>query len=411
MIRRLRLKFIAIAMGSLLALFAVVLISLNLYMFITSLQQAGRTLQAVAAADGIQRDGDGHGGDQSEALSEADRMLIRHENYFYLKLNRDGTIREVRMDKTTNYTEKDAKEHLEQVLDVGKTSGRLEGLQYLAVEKEYGYLFVFVERGSDLAMLYRLLRVSLLSGGIGCALLLLIVFFLSRWAVRPVETAFEKQQQFVSDASHELKTPLTILSSNIDMLREEQPENAELASVQRQASRMNKLIHDLLILARTEELDILTDWDKFDFSKAVVNTVLEFESLALEENKSLLVSIVDDIQYEGDKAQLKQVATILIDNAVKHSPAGGEIRVTLEETHGKIRLAVRNTGEGIPAAERERVFERFYRVDSSRSRDTGGYGLGLSIAKAIVERHGGSIQVEGEDHGWVEFVVLFPVSK
>jgi signal transduction histidine kinase len=223
--------------------------------------------------------------------------------------------------------------------------------------------------------------------------------------IAPVANAFEKQRRFVSDANHELKTPPTIISANMDVLQSEIGTNSRIEHIKTQLERMSKLIHDLLTLSRTEDVAIKTTYSKFDLSKAVLNTALEFESRAFEEGKSYEYEVQENVSYSGDEDRCKQLLAILIDNAIQHSCKNGKIRVVLEEKSGRPFLSVYNTGTGIPDAEKDRVFDRFYRSDDSRTRETGGYGLGLSIAKAIVDSHKGKIRVTGEYGKWVEFAV------
>jgi signal transduction histidine kinase len=303
------------------------------------------------------------------------------------------------------FTEEEAFSFADAVLEKGKESGTVSNLQYLIAAKEYGSIVVFAERSIEIRMLAQLTEISLWVACGTCVVLLIFSFFLSKWAVRPVQTAFKKQRQFIADASHELKTPLTIIGANIDVLENDMGENTRLAHIRAQCERMGSLIHHLLLLAKADEGSAQMMMVEFDLSKTLRNTALEFESRAFEEGKELHEEIMDNVQYTGDEGQVRQLASILIDNAIRYSDSPGRIEVSLGRENGKILFSVYNTGSGIPAAERERVFDRFYRSDDSRSRETGGYGLGLSIARTIAKAHRGKITITGKAGEWVRFLV------
>jgi signal transduction histidine kinase len=169
---------------------------------------------------------------------------------------------------------------------------------------------------------------------------------------------------------------------------------------------MAGLLRDLLSLAKTDEGGANIVMSEFSLSGALLNTVLEFESRAFEEKREYAYEIGENIRYTGDEKQIRQLAGILIDNAIRYSDANGKVKVTLRAENGRARFSVYNTGGGVPDAQKNKIFERFYRADESRSRDTGGYGVGLSIAKAIADAHKGRIAVSGEYGKWVRFDVM-----
>jgi len=413
-IKRLQLKFIAIMMGVLLTVFAVVFVTLNAMMQASSSRQMEMLLQAVADHDGI---GflfpfgdlpDSIPQDLSELPMPAPQIL-RSGRFFFVKVDRDHNMLDANYDMIFDLTMETAWEYTDTVLSENKTSGKIETFQYLVAEKDYGKIVVFAERGMEMQLLSRLIRSSLWIAGAACLILLVFSVWLSRWAVRPVKDAFDKQRHFVSDASHELKTPLTIIAANADVLEHEIGGNIRITHIKEQSTRMKLLIHDMLSLARTEEHELNIVMSKFDLSNAVLSSVLEFDSRAFEEGKTLEHDIQDGISYVGGEAQVKQLVSILTDNAIKHSNESGRIEISLRQSNGKAVISVFNTGIGVEETEQDRIFERFYRSDNSRSRQTGGYGLGLSIAKSIVDRHGGRISVTGKEGQWVRFTVRFIV--
>ena len=230
--------------------------------------------------------------------------------------------------------------------------------------------------------------------------LFLIIWALSYWMVRPVKVALEQQRKFISDASHELKTPLTIINANIAVLKSENIDNNWVGNIEDQATRMNVLIGDMLKLAHLDESskNVTEVPKKFNISKTISNSALSFEAIAFEQHKKFDVEIQPDIQYTGIEADVSKLCYLLVDNAVKYCNDGGNILVKLEGSHPK--LTVRNTGCLIDYADRFKIFERFYRGDNSRNRKTGGSGLGLSIVLRIAEIYGCHVSFRNADNSF-----------
>ena len=210
----------------------------------------------------------------------------------------------------------------------------------------------------------------------------IIVWALSGKVFEPIKRILLKQKQFISDASHELKTPVSIISANTDVIRTEE-NKAYTDSIKNQVERLKFLVNDLLTLARLDEGNVKVIKETFNLSDEVVNSALPFDAVAFEKGKILTLDVEKDIIYDGAKDGVKQILNILLDNAVKYAKDGGEIKVSLKKTGARVVLSVYNDGSLIPDAESNKIFERFYRGDSSRSRESGGNGLGLAIAKSI----------------------------
>ena len=212
--------------------------------------------------------------------------------------------------------------------------------------------------------------------------LAVIVWALSGKVFEPIKRILLKQKQFISDASHELKTPVSIISANTDVIRTEE-NKAYADSIKKQVDRLNFLVSDLLTLARLDEGNVKVLKETFNLSEEVINTALPFDAVAFEKGKKLDLDVENGIIYDGAKDGVKQILNILLDNAVKYADNGGEIKVSLKKTGARIHLSVYNDGSLIPNEDSAKIFERFYRGDSSRSRESGGNGLGLSIAKSV----------------------------
>ncbi len=228
---------------------------------------------------------------------------------------------------------------------------------------------------SSLIKTLLLLAVSFVALGI-------IVCGLSAKVFEPIRYILAKQKQFISDASHELKTPVSIISANTDVIKTE--ENAQYVdSIKNQVDRLNFLVSDLLTLARLDEGNVKSIKETFNLSDEITQTVLTFDAVAFEKGKTLDCDIEPDIIYDGAKGDVKKILNILLDNAVKYAQDNGEIKVSLKKSGAKYELSVYNDGSLIPEEDAQKIFERFYRGDLSRSRESGGNGLGLSIAKGI----------------------------
>lgn len=281
----------------------------------------------------------------------------------------------------------DAQECITDILDKDADTGMYHSYQYYQADKSNGNLIVLTDKSYEMDMLRQLKRTTIIIGSIALIILSILAYFLSKKSIQPIKIAFNKQKQFVSDASHELKTPLTVISANTDVLQGEIGENKWLNYIKSQTDRMNVLVNDLLNLTRLENNTVELEYKYFNMSKAIVNTALPFECQAFESNKQFEVDVDDNIMLCGSEKHVKQMAAIFIDNALKYSNDGGTVRVSLKKVGGRKVLSVFNTGEGIKVEDQDKIFERFFRSDESRNRATGGYGLGLAIAKSIIDKH------------------------
>lgn len=289
----------------------------------------------------------------------------------------------------------------------GKDNTKIGNLYY----EEYSYSFknndslTIMDNSFARERLIDLLRTSIFIFIILELIIIYISIKLTSWIIKPVIETFEKQKQFVADASHELKTPLSVIMASAEALDNEPNEKKWLNNIKSESERMSNLISDLLYMAKLEN-GIKEQYSISDLSKVIEREVLTFESLIYEKNVKLDYNIEKNIQLNCNSNQIKQLVAILLDNAIKHSSSQGEIKVNLKKDKNNIILEVKNKGEEIPKEEREKIFERFYRADESRNRNENRYGLGLAIAKNIVLNHNGKISVNCFD-GYNIFKVTF----
>ena len=275
-----------------------------------------------------------------------------------------------------------------------------------------GRQIILLDRSEELSTLRRLLIILLAIFVPALAVLFLLSVMLSKWAVIPIEDAWNRQRVFFSNASHELKTPLTVINANLDVITSNPDDTVAgqgkwFGYIRCEAEKMSRLINEMLYLSREERTDeppVMTD---VDLSEAAEGVCLAMEAVAFERGKTICPDIESGIIVKGEKESLVRMINILVDNAVSHSAEHSDISISLKcSKKGKAKLTVSNKGTSIPADKLERIFDRYYRTDASRSSSTGGFGLGLAIAKAIAEKHGGSISAESDNEKTAFTVIL-----
>lgn len=334
---------------------------------------------------------------------------------FAVEVDGQGQVIHLREGPGATVTKETAQELAQAALSRGKERGALPSLslRYLSHWENDRHFLAF----ADDRLVSAFLRDQLLSSFTICALALagfyLISRFLARLSLRPAEQAWERQRQFVADASHELKTPITVILANTEvLLSHPQDRVADQAKwidyIQDEAVRMKGLVDDLLFLAKSDAARLPSHPGPVKLDQLVRGTLLSFEPVAFEAGVALLDVVEPGVSIQGDEAQLRRLVVILLDNAVKYAGRGGTVTLRLDRLQERPRLSVHNTGPAIPPEHLPHLFERFYRADAARDRSQGGYGLGLAIAKSIVEGHRGKVSVTSAPEEGTTFTVLFP---
>lgn len=434
MIRKLQRRFILITMVSVISIFILILAVLNISVSYSAMQHGYATLQDYAMREAagsipdapekpdITENAEALNTKEDVQLSDPQENPAPHtdghfpapaRNWFddmrvlYVSYDSKGNIEDFSAGGNPDMTEDALLSMASGVLQQSKEKGRLGSYLYLLSETEDGTRLYFLDYGMEKSMSLRLLQICLYVGLLGIILIFIPVFFLSRWTTKPVQAAFDKQKQFIADASHELKTPLTIITTNAEVLRGSLPDNKWLFHILEQTDRMKVLINDLLSLARLDSYAAKQDFLPMDLSSTVKNAALSFESLAFEYQKQFTMDIQDGLTLNGNEGNIRQLVTILLDNAFKYSGEHGTVSISLSSHGDKKILLVRNTGNGIPAEDQKHIFERFYRSDASRNRKYGGYGLGLAIASSIVAAHKGQLTVKSDEATYTAFTATF----
>jgi signal transduction histidine kinase len=402
LIKKLRRKFIAVIMAVVTVLMIAAFVSVLIYNYRNMLRQAEFTLDNTL---------------KSMSAPESDKPGDRRVPALTVVADENGHIISAG-NQIFNLSDDDIPDIVGQALDTGDDRGVIRdySLRFqLQVMPSGETHLVFVDISTEKNVTENLLMSSALIG-----FLTLIVFFgvsilLAHWIVRPVEKAWNSQRQFVADASHELKTPLTVVLSNVEILSDDELIRDEktrlrLENILEEAKRMRVLVDDMLQLARSDNAHWTVAFEKVDFSALVSSAVLVFEPMAFDAGKRIDYDLEDGLFVTGDPIRLRQLTEIILDNACKYATPKGRIDVSLKKVAGRneICLLVTNDSEPIPEEELALIFERFYRRDKSRS--GGGYGLGLSIADNVVRSHGGRISAESAD-GRTTFSVLLPAAR
>lgn len=399
MIRKLRIKFVVINMTMLSALLCIVL---GLFYSFTryNLEQATfQTMRSLAM-------------EPRHHAFPPDRREELQLPYFILYLDQQGNI----VDTAGGFYELPEQSVLEAMVEVAKErkNGVLgeQNLRFASFPNKEGTTLVFVDLSSQNTTLRNLLKNAVLVGALGFAGFLGLSLFLSGWAIRPVDEAWQQQKQFLADASHELKTPLTVIITNAELLQSgeygEEGREKFQESILTMARQMRTLVEQMLELARSDNQKTPVAVTAVELSQIVLQSALSMEALFFERGLVLTEEITPGIRVRGSAQGLQQVTEILLDNARKYSGSGGEVRLKLAPWgHGRCRLWVESPGKALSAQERKDIFRRFYRMDKARSRD-GSFGLGLPIAQSIVVQHHGQIWAES-GNGTNTFFVELPL--
>jgi len=425
LIRRLRIKFVWINMtivtGMLLVIFGIVLYS-------TAEDLRRQSLQSVQIAmvelGPLARPGNRETGKTEEREypkgngwgmgrpGEREQMV---RPWFCVTTDAEGNRRVVSSGYYDLTDESLIEEILRQTENSSEESGVLRqyNLRFIREPWPFGELLVFVDISGEIATLNGLLKTCLMVGVLSFGAFFLVSLLLARWAVRPVERAWDQQRQFVADASHELKTPLTVIMTNAELLQQplytEQERQTFSDSILIMSRQMRELLERLLDLARVDNGTAKMEFARLNFSMLVEETLLLFEPVYFEHQLLLDSTLEEGIFLMGSESHLRQVLDILLDNGRKYTHRDGMVKVRLTRSGSGCLLSVAGPGEAISREYLKRIFERFYRIDKARRRD-GSYGLGLAIAKSIISEHKGKIWAESEG-GINTFFVQLPVSN
>lgn len=397
MIRKLQIKIIVIVSVLLTLIILGVLAAVNITNQQNTVQQINNRLDIIVNNDGRS---------SFDSISPYQDDSTAYVDFFTAQINAENQLTALTFNRDIEAGAEEIAEYINSAVSSGQQTGTLGRYAYTVRYKPYGRIVVFLDISQ-----YRLQSRALLftTAGIGILSVLIFILFsvaLSFWLVKPVKDTLAKQKLFISNASHELKTPLAVIKANADVLETEIGDNKWLGYIQSESSRMSELVGELLCLARLDDKGAQNlVMEDTDLSELVMQSALPFESSMFEAGRKFEVDIQPGVTLRCDRSTIRHIMTILIDNAQKYSDEGGEVRVSLHTKGGKRIIEVYNTGMGISPDKLDKVFERFYREDEARNSSSGGYGLGLAIARSGAAAHGGTITAASEYGKWAKFTV------
>ena len=432
MIKKLKRKFTVLATVSMLVLMTVLILIMNLANYGSLVSENDAILEVLAEASDPGRGGamppDGRGGPDGRGdLDPSDddwdwddwderfgpRGLspeIPYESrYFTVWANADGDIIAVDLSRIVSVDDASAREYAGKALASSRSKGFAGNFRYLKISDEGGTRIIFLDCGRKLSSFHKFMWTSIITGFAGCVIVFLIFLFAAGRIVRPIAESYEKQKSFITDAGHEIKTPITIIRANADLMEEDFGENECLTDIRNQTERLADLTNKLVYLSRMEEAG--SEIVKMDFpvSELVSEIAQSFTAVAAAQRNEYEINVQPDIMMNGAPDEIRQLSSILIENAMKYTTEGGQVGVELSKQKKQIVLSVYNDTENvIPDEELPHLFDRFYRADKSRNSETGGHGIGLSIAKVITEAHGGKISAATRDGKQFVITATFP---
>ncbi len=407
MIRRIRRRFIRIALAVLALAMVLVAAVINGANWINVRGELTETLTTLAENGGAFSRGFGARGKRSRGLQNR----LDESRYFIVVARSNGDYTLLDTSRITGSNEEELAAVARAALASGRSGGFAGDYLYTVSEQSGGArVAVFLNCETRLEGVRRLALISCAACVAAILLAWLLVALFSNRAIQPLIENAERQKRFITDAGHELKTPLTVISANMDVLSLETRENEWVRSTQKQVANMRGLVGELIYLSRLDEEDARLQWAAFDLSGAVQETAEPFEGMAEFNGKALELSVEDGVCMQGDASAIRRLVSVLCDNAVKYAPQGDAIRLTLRQEGRRAVLTVENgvtapmDGETL-----KHLFDRFYRADASRSKESGGYGIGLSVARAIAEKHGGDIQAKMTKDDRLRFTAVLPL--
>ncbi|MFV0423951.1 MAG: sensor histidine kinase [Bacilli bacterium] len=395
MAKKLRIKFVIYAIS------AITLVLVSLVSFVS----ISNYLNIINDSDiflKVMIENDGEFTQSSQIHSESESEEIQFFNVFFaFKLTDDNELIEAKLDQSLFNLDQAEVENILEDIDLDVEKGYYEDFRYMVVEKDYGKIVVFLDNSKELSHFNNTLRTSILYSVFGILACLIVLVIFSKKAVAPIVENYEKQKQFITDASHELKTPLAIIRSSAEVIEMQDSKSKWTKNIIGQTSRLSELINGLVSLVKLEEEIVKPSNSQFNFSDIVNNVVNEFRDIADEKQIMIISNIEHNLKYDGDEEDIKKIFSILFENALKYGK--NQINLDVRKKASKIKIEFSNQADNLEIKNYNILMERFYRLDESRNSQTGGYGIGLSIVNSIVNKYHGNINIESKDGATLYF--------
>lgn len=406
MLKKLRWRFIFSAMTAIFAVMAILLLAINMLNFSITTKRLDATLQRLEAhGDAAPESFEKRNAPRPDWFFEPGPQAQNATLFFSVYCNEEGEILRISNRSDSVVSDAEAEEYTADVLKKNKSLGYYGSYRYLVHKNDYGILLIFLNCATELQTVRTLLVVSCIVAVVSLLAMFILVALFSKRAIAPYVQNIERQKQFITDAGHELKTPLTSIATSADVLAMEYDRNEWIQNIQKQTQRLSKLVGNLVALSRLDEERPFPDKAEFSLTDAAWEISESFAALAKAKGKIYSQNIEDGLSLLGDRESVLQMMSILLDNAVKYSNEGGRIRFDVYRRHRNTVIEVFNTCDLEDTKDIDRLFDRFYRPDKSRSSKAGGTGIGLAIAQATAKAHNGKITVKSEDGKSIRFKI------
>jgi signal transduction histidine kinase len=394
MLKKLRWRFILAAMGAFFAVIVLIAFLVNFFTYAVITNRVDQSIEMIASSDfrsprDMMPEPRG-GGNPFEGRPDKEASYMMR--FFIVRVEDSGDATYISTDFVASIDADTAVEYANKALAKRSDEGYIGNYRYAKSDNSGETVLIFLNASRELQFARTLCLLTIEISLASLILVFILVVIFSKKAIRPIENNIKQQKQFITDASHELKTPLTSISTSLDVITAEHGEDEWTDNIKKQTGRMTKLVSELVTLSRLDEDIPLPNKERFSLSNAAWETVDIYQSQAKGRGKKMTIDIAENVEIFGDKSAVQQMLSVLLDNAVRYSNDEGEIRFSVYTKKNKARIEVYNTCDYDTPPDVNRLFDRFYRPDGSRSSETGGTGVGLAIAQAVAESHGGTIK-------------------
>lgn len=414
MLKKMRWHFILAAMLAVFIMLVAVLAGINVWNYHTTAERADQRIQEIYGFESGKVPGMENSKENASQPVPPDIFNRPDDHdpeapyttrFFIVRLDEEGNVTDVSTDFIASVTQTEAEEFARKVLNEKRQVGYYKNYRFQILAKKNDNIVIFLNTTMELRSVRNVLLISCLVGVVCFLVVFLLVILLSKRAMKPYIRNIERQKRFITDASHEIKTPLTSIATSVDVIEMEYGEDEWTRNIHKQTSKMSRMVADLVTLSRLDEENPFLERTEFSLSDAVWEVAEPFASLAKAQGKKYSQRIEENLTLCGNPDATRQMISVLLDNAMKYSDENGTIRLDVYKVHGKTKIEVFNTCVLEETQNLSRLFDRFYRPDNSRSRKTGGSGIGLSIAQAVAEAYGGKIKVSSKDGKSIMFQV------
>ena len=407
MFKSLRKKFIATAVGSVAVVVAVLAITLNFINFNKLEERIDTTLIEASKSQALIKifteDGD------DLVITKNSSSPTDYNGFSIAKVDNIGRVIKAYRDDSLLPDQDALQDKVIEAIKVGKTSGFIGSYRFLKVESNVGNLILFLNCQRELDSFESFLKNSILISFVVIVSVLILVILVSKKVIAPIQETYIKQKQFITGASHELKTPLAIISSNADVLEMEHGDSKWTNNIHNQVERLSSLVNSLVVFSRMEEKDSV-ERVQFNLTEALKSRIEDFNELANFQKKYIAIDIDSGLNYYGEKDSIVQLMDILLENAIKYAPEDSDILVCLKKNRKNAILKVSNKAD-VKKGDLSKVFDRFYRLDESRNSTIKGYGIGLSMAQLIAEKHRETIRAYSPEDGVFKIEMRFTLGE